>query len=195
MTGTFVIDSTTPYPWPYDAALDLERCALVVVGWDSHGWANCVDPGRAVDATTKLSAALGSTVIVTRSAASLGGRGSPRSRLAKLPALPGARAISCAGIDAFYGGPLDHLLRRHGKDQLLLAGLGLETAVHSTLRSANDRGYECLLVVDACAPLDPTMVGPAVSMVEMSGGIFGAVGATHPVLAALAAARPPGGSP
>ena len=60
--------------------------------------------------------------------------------------------------------------------------------MHSTMRSANDRGYECLLVVDACAPLDPDLVPPAISMVEMSGGIFGAVGTTAPVLAALAAA-------
>ena len=56
------------------------------------------------------------------------------------------------------------------------------------MRSANDRGYECLLVVDACAPLEPELVPAAISMVEMSGGIFGAVGTTAPVLAALDAA-------
>ena len=77
---------------------------------------------------------------------------------------------------------------RAARDLLLLVGLGLETTVHSTMRSANDRGYECLLVVDACAPLDPDAVPNAVSMVEMSGGIFGAVGLTDPVLAALDAA-------
>ncbi len=93
--------------------------------------------------------------------------------------------VAAAGIDAFFGSPLDPVLRSLGTDLLLLVGLGLETTVHSTMRSANDRGYECLLVVDACAPLDPDAVPNAVSMVEMSGGIFGAVGLTDPVLAAL----------
>ena len=44
------------------------------------------------------------------------------------------------------------------------------------MRGANDQGYECLLVLDASAPLAPDLVAPSRSMVEMSGGIFGAVG-------------------
>ena len=48
--------------------------------------------------------------------------------------------------------------------------------MHSTLRSANDQGYECLLLTDACAPLDPDTTSAALSMVTMSGGIFGALG-------------------
>jgi len=77
------------------------------------------------------------------------------------------------------------VLRAAGATHLLVAGHGLEGPVHSTLRSANDRGYECLLVIDACSPLDPGLAGAARSMVEMSGGIFGAVGTTADVLAAL----------
>ena len=106
-----------------------------------------------------------------------------------MPTIAGSSAVTAAGIDAFFGGPLDAVLRSRGTDHLLLVGLGLESTVHSTMRSANDRGYECLLVVDACAPLDPAALPHAVSMVEMSGGIFGAVGLTEPVLAALDAAR------
>ena len=103
-----------------------------------------------------------------------------------VPTIAGSSVVTAAGIDAFYGSPLDPVLRSRRTDLLLLVGLGLETTVHSTMRSANDRGFECLLVVDACAPLDPDAVPNAVSMVEMSGGIFGAVGLTDPVLAALA---------
>ncbi len=44
------------------------------------------------------------------------------------------------------------------------------------MRSANDRGYECLLVIDACVPHDPELVAASRSQIEMSGGIFGAVG-------------------
>ena len=57
-------------------------------------------------------------------------------------------------------------------------------------RQANDRGLECLLVIDACAPVDPALVTASRSMVLMSGGIFGAVGETVPTLDALRAASP-----
>ncbi|RZI92158.1 MAG: isochorismatase family protein, partial [Microbacterium sp.] len=69
--------------------------------------------------------------------------------------------------------------------QPAVVGAGLETCVHSTMRSANDRGLECLLVLDACVAYDPDLVAPARSQVEMSGGIFGAVGDTSAVLDAL----------
>ena len=75
--------------------------------------------------------------------------------------------------------------RAAGRDHLLLAGFGLEAPVHSTLRSANDRGYECLLLLDACAPLDPSLTPASRSMIEMSGGIFGAVGTVGALLGAL----------
>jgi hypothetical protein len=46
-------------------------------------------------------------------------------------------------------------------------------------------GFECLLVVDACVPHDTELVAPSVSMIEMSGGIFGAVGTSAAVVDAL----------
>jgi nicotinamidase-related amidase len=95
--------------------------------------------------------------------------------------------LEAAGVDGFFGSCLDATLRGIGADQLLLTGAGLETCVHSTMRSANDRGYECLLVLDACVPYRPDLVPAARSHVEMSGGIFGAVGHTTDVLAAYAA--------
>jgi nicotinamidase-related amidase len=55
------------------------------------------------------------------------------------------------------------------------------------MRSANDRGLECLLVTDACASLDPSVAPAAVRMIEMSGGIFGSVAPSSDVLAALPA--------
>jgi nicotinamidase-related amidase len=57
--------------------------------------------------------------------------------------------------------------------------------VHSTLRSANDRGYECLTIADACLAADTETQRGAISSIEMSGGIFGAVGSTDAVIAAL----------
>ena len=96
-----------------------------------------------------------------------------------------ADAVRTHASNGFHETPLDGLLRAAGRTDLLLAGEALEDAVHSTLRAANDRGYECLLVLDACAPLDAESAAAAASMVEMSGGIFGAVGRCAEVLDAL----------
>ena len=93
--------------------------------------------------------------------------------------------VTATGIDGFFGSPLDHRLRAAGRDHLAIGGFGLEATVHSTLRSANDAGYECLLLTDASAPLDPALAGAAASIVTMSGGIFGALGSTTDLLAAL----------
>ena len=101
------------------------------------------------------------------------------------PGVVGGRGIEAAGIDAFHGSGLDAALRHAGATHLLIVGHGLEGPVHSTMRSANDQGYECLLVLDAASPLRPDLVPASRSMVEMSGGIFGAVGLTADVLAAL----------
>ena len=81
---------------------------------------------------------------------------------------------------------LDADLRSLGRDTLVFGGLGLETAVYSTMTGANDRGYECLALIDACAPHDPAVAERALSSITMSGGIFGAVGTSAALCAALA---------
>jgi len=89
---------------------------------------------------------------------------------------PSDTVVDTAGIDGFFGSSLDALLRGWGCTHLALAGFGLEGPVHSTLRSANDRGYECLVLADACAASGEQTRRGALSTVAMSGGIFGAVG-------------------
>lgn len=184
MTGR--VEHTTPYPWPYDGALSLSRTALVVVGWNTTWWHRCHEPELVIEPIIRLAAAVDHAVVVDHSAPQSPAL-SPAlsSQQGTPPPIPGARPTPAAGIDGFFGGPLDIVLRSVRCDLLLLVGLGLEAAVHSSMRSANDRGYECLLILDACAPLDPDLVASATSMVEMSGGIFGAVGTTDPVLTAL----------
>jgi hypothetical protein len=97
-----------------------------------------------------------------------------------------SHGVESQGIDGFFGSALEPLLRRLGIERLVLVGSWLETSVHSTMRTANDMGFECLLVVDACVAGDQALVSPSVSMIEMSGGIFGAVGHTVDVIAAFA---------
>jgi nicotinamidase-related amidase len=93
--------------------------------------------------------------------------------------------VDAAGVDGFHGSALDDVLRARGIDHLVLGGFGYEAAVDSTMRSANDRGYECLVLVDAVAPFDEDLGARALASVTMSGGIFGAVGSSADLLHAL----------
>lgn len=188
---TVHVPGTDPYPWPYDGCLDADRLALVLTGWDEH-WADrcptdkrggerfgAVDPERVRAACAELAfavtAAGGQVVTVAHGGAVPLGRPTSSTLI-----------VRADGIDGCYGGPLDPVLRRTGRTHLVVAGFGLEGPVHSTIRSLNDRGYECLLVADACAPLEPDLVAAALLTVTMSGGIFGAVGTLTPTLATLA---------
>jgi nicotinamidase-related amidase len=178
------VPETAPYAWPWDGTLTGERLALIVAGADVHWRARTVDR----DAAANEIAALTTTVRATGGIVVHLHHDSHPSTPAtgSAPPIPEPDLIvSCAGIDGFYGSPLDAILRSQGRSQLLLTGFGLEAPVHSTMRDANDQGYECLLVLDACAPLDADCRESAASMVLMSGGIFGAVGRTADVLTAL----------
>lgn len=171
-----------PYPWPYDAPVPTRRLALVVCGWDD-GWRDR-SSGSAVTEENVSALALAVREVGGRVVA-VGhpdGNGCPAPRRP----LDADHECSAAGIDGFSGSDLDHVLRRAGCDHLVLVGHGLEAPVHSTMRSANDRGLECLLVPDACSPLDPGLVTATVSSTLMSGGIFGAVAPLSALCAALA---------
>jgi nicotinamidase-related amidase len=195
-----LVADTTPYPWPYDSRIEASGLALVVLvpGGAVHGISSA-DGDAAMAAVTELASAVvtfGAQVLVVTPAGPLVRRGqdmtasgqpvggdpwSPPTEL-----LFPARSFTAAGLDGFFGSQLDSYLRGWHITHLLLAGVPLETAVHSTMRTANDQGYECLLVHDATAALDSALKANTLSMVEMSGGIFGAIGTTAAVLAALA---------
>lgn len=181
-----IIADTTPYPWPYSADFHPAKSAVVVCGADL-GWTERSQPDLTVTTNIlklqQLASKLGVLVITVHHPQPQGYTTSPNPGVSTEIA-PNERHIDCAGIDALFGSPLESILHRKGCSQLLLVGYGLETTVHSTMRSANDRGFECLLVSDACAPCDPTLTNAAISTIEMSGGIFGAIGTTHNLLAA-----------
>jgi hypothetical protein len=178
------VAGTEPYPWPWDGRFSPRRCALLVVGDRSP----IGDPSvaEAVRELTTQAAAVG--VLAVRV---ITGRPSPGSTVLTAlpdPAWPAGPSVTAAGWDGFYGSPLDALLRAAGRDQLLLTGRLLETGVHSTLRSANDRGYECLTITDACEAFAADTRRGGLSSITMSGGIFGAIGSSSAVLSALRAA-------
>ena len=176
-----VVAGSEPYPWPYDAPVPLAHVALVACGWD-RGWRNrSVDADRAAQQVARLVEAMGALGGHVVAVSHPGAAGQPSDPLP----LDGAQRVSAAGIDGFFGSALDAHLRQRRATHLVVVGNGFEAPVHSTLRSANDRGYECLVVVDACASLAPEMVERTISMIHMSGGIFGATATTAAPLAAL----------
>ncbi|MCU1353508.1 MAG: cysteine hydrolase [Acidimicrobiales bacterium] len=195
---------TDPYPWPWDAALAGHRLALVIAGGQQHWAARSADPFPALAALATTAGAVraaGGLVVAIRHTdpapwaagppRSLPARGTAGWQLALPDGIVVDHLVDAAGADGFYGSPLDDVLRRAGRDQLALAGLASEVTVDSTLRSANDRGYECLVLTDACAPHAPALGARALHSVTMSGGIFGALGTTAALRAAL---DPPGAS-
>jgi hypothetical protein len=176
VSGT--VSGTAPYPWPWDGRFSPRRCALLVVGDRSPIGDASVDAALRELTSGALEAGVMAIGVIT-------GRPGPGSFVAGGSAWPAGPSVTAAGWDGFYGSPLDALLRAAGRDQLLLAGRLLETGVHSTLRSANDRGYECLTVIDACEAFAADTRRGGLSSITMSGGIFGAIGSSSAVLRAL----------
>ena len=89
------------------------------------------------------------------------------------------------GKGFFYATDLDLVLNRRRIRNIVLTGITTDVCVHTTMRDANDRGYECLLLSDCAAATDRRNHEAALSMVQMQGGVFGAVATSAQFLEAL----------
>jgi biuret amidohydrolase len=107
----------------------------------------------------------------------------------ELKPAPGEPVVDKPGKGAFYATDLDTILRTRGIEQLVVCGVTTEVCVHTTVREANDRGYDCLVLEDCVASYFPAFQAIGIQMIKAQGGIFGWVSDSRRFLDGLAMAQ------
>src|SRR6202023_717314 len=154
-----------PYAWPYNGDLRPENTALIIIDMqtDFCGVGGYVDKmgydlslTRApIEPIKKLLAVMreqGFHIIHTREG--------HRPDLTDKP-----------GKGSFCATDLELMLRLRGIENIVLTGITTDVCVHTTMREANDRGFECVLIEDCCAATDKSNHDHALKMIKMQGGV------------------------
>ena len=163
--------ASRPYPWPWHGTFTPRHTALLVFRDGALR-----PPDRATAALLTSLAGLaeqaGLTIVEL-----------PRqSPLRPSAAFGTGVMVARPHYGGFSGTDLDVVLRRRGITDLILAGFPFELGADCTMRQANDLGYECLALTDCCTGLAADTLAGAMSSIQLSGGIFGAVAETAAVL-------------
>jgi nicotinamidase-related amidase len=115
-------------------------------------------------------------------------RGEPgHAIIPELEPLSTEPVIDKPGFGAFHATDLEHLLRVAGVRSLVISGVTTDICVHSTLREAVDRGFECVTAGDACAAGDPAIHDAMLACIDGEGGILGRVATTSAIVASWSA--------
>ena len=113
-------------------------------------------------------------------------RGEPgHAIIDELAPLPGEPVIDKPGKGAFHATDLLALLREHDVQSLIVTGVTTEVCVHTTVREANDRGFECLVLSDCVGSYFPEFHAVGLRMIAAQGGIFGWVAPSAALIVAL----------
>jgi biuret amidohydrolase len=113
-------------------------------------------------------------------------RGEPgHDIIPELYPLPGEPVIDKPGKGAFHATDLDAILKNLGIAQLIICGVTTEVCVNTSVREANDRGYDCVVVSDCVGSYFPEFQEMGLKMIKAQGGIFGWVAPSEAVIAAL----------
>jgi nicotinamidase-related amidase len=104
--------------------------------------------------------------------------------------IAGEPVVDKPGKGSFYDTDLDLILKNRGIRTLIVCGVTTEVCVHTTVREANDRGYECLVLSDCVGSYFPEFQRVALEMIKAQGGIFGWVSDSRTALGVLGQIRP-----
>jgi biuret amidohydrolase len=97
----------------------------------------------------------------------------------------GELVIDKPGKGAFYQTDLQTQLQAKAIENLLVCGVTTEVCVHTTVREANDRGYRCVVISDACGSYFPEFHDMGLRVITAQGGIFGWVATSSAVIASI----------
>jgi len=193
-SGRYV--KSDPYAWPYDGDLRPDNTTLIVIdmqtdfcgkggyvdkmGYDLSLTRAPIEPIRRVLAAMR---GKGYHIVHTRRILV---RGEPGWEIIpELAPATGETVIDKPGKGSFCATDLELILRTRGIRNIVLTGITTDVCVHTTMREANDRGFECVLLEDCCGATDHGNHLAAIKMVKMQGGVFGAVATSDALVAGI----------